>query len=108
MWDCLIYEYYTIVFQTCRLQDVVYQQNGGGTLGLYTTHIAIYTLLIKVFGSLVLDSNSSFVYTLYVIALFTSITILSILTCTFLKRNKYLSFLFLGKNKKNENLDIRN
>lgn len=72
---------------------------GGGTLGLYTIHIAVYTVLFHFYHSLVFADLGTFKYVLYVIALFLGVFIVSLLIYKVLELNKITALILLGKHK---------
>ena len=78
-------------------KSMVISKMGGGTLGVYVFHIAIYTLLIRLFGDLTINTLGGLRYTLYVIALWQVVFWISYGLTIITNKTKYLSIILLGK-----------
>ena len=78
-------------------KSLIITKMGGGTLGIYVFHIAVYTLLIRIAGDLCIKSESMLYYTLYVLILWQFVFWISYLLTILTDKTKYLSIMLLGK-----------
>ena len=80
-------------------KSFVISKVGGGTLGIYVFHLALYKLLLRIFDSDIKIDTNVWLYTIVVLIVWQTMFIVSYFLTRITSKNQVLAFLFLGKIK---------